>query len=71
MFAKRVVKSIESDIEKHDLEAEKLIVFREKNGQKKKEIFMDMLVFRKNHCMRMPWSTKANEKRPFNLVIPS
>jgi len=71
MFAKRVIKNIESDIEKHDLEAEKLIVFREKNGQKKKEIFIDMLVFRKNHCMRMPWSTKANEKRPFNLVIPS
>ena len=42
-------------------DADKLIVFREKNSVKKQELFFDMLVYGKNRCLRLPWSSKVKK----------
>lgn len=68
-FMKRIQTTIFLDIQKGNEEANKLIVFREKNGKKKKELFFDMLVYTRNRCMRLPWSTKYNEQRHFYPVL--
>jgi hypothetical protein len=60
---KRLQVTIFLDVHKGVQEAINLTVFREKYGKKKKELFFDMLVYTRNRCMRIPWSTKVNEYR--------
>ena len=49
--------------------AQILVVYRQKNGSKVKELFFDMLVYTRNRCMRLPWSTKTGEFRHLYPVI--
>jgi hypothetical protein len=63
-FMKRLRDTILLDREKGIEKAEKLIVFREKLNSKKQELFFDLLVYGRNRCMRLPWSTKVAQQRP-------
>lgn len=49
--------------------AQILVVYRQKNGSKVKELFFDMLVYTRNRCMRLPWSTKTGEFRHLYPVV--
>jgi hypothetical protein len=51
------------DVQQGIAKAQSLVIYREKNGKKREELFFDMLVYNKNRCLRLPWSTKVGEKR--------
>eukprot|EP01117_Protostelium_nocturnum_P019953 TRINITY_DN877_c0_g2_i1.p1 TRINITY_DN877_c0_g2~~TRINITY_DN877_c0_g2_i1.p1 ORF type:complete len:1104 (+),score=379.04 TRINITY_DN877_c0_g2_i1:496-3312(+) len=70
-FMRRLIKTINADHKNGNTDATKLIIMREKGKEKekKKEMIVDMLVYHKNMCLRLPGSTKSGELRPLYQVV--
>ncbi|PRP78876.1 putative ATPase [Planoprotostelium fungivorum] len=70
-FMKRLIKTISTQVRNDVEDAKKLIIYRPsgKDGNVRKELVMDMKVYNRNNCLRLPGSvTGGDVMRPLYLV---